>query len=342
MVLHGYETYGMMLLFSQIARSEWIVEHKEIRMPSKLISMAARWIIVLFLFLTAFKINPGQETAKHNDLMPALQPTPTETTSPQSTPETLPGKEVIPLDKLGKTYPWLPIDKSARPSVYYFYFNLNKPPFDNALVRQAFAAATDRKALVEIAKGFGVKNPEPATTFTPAETLGRDLYDAAGIPFDPSRAKELLAKTGYADASKFPVVTLLIGVSETDVPGYHEKIAETVTGMWQKNLGVKVKVEKVDFKTYEDRIINNPPEIFRAIYYVGNNDPHDFLIIFHFGAKYNFGGFKNLGYDRLIEEAKEINEPAKRQVDYIQAEKILCETETAILPIFHLTISTEK
>jgi ABC-type oligopeptide transport system substrate-binding subunit len=55
------------------------------------------------------------------------------------------------------------MENSARPGTYYFYFNLSKPPFNNALVRQAFAAALDREALTEIAKKYGATNPRPAT-----------------------------------------------------------------------------------------------------------------------------------------------------------------------------------
>jgi ABC-type oligopeptide transport system substrate-binding subunit len=280
---------------------------------------------------------PVSPTFTPSLISPTFTPASPATAAPIPSPTSLPGSVVVPIDTLGKSYPWLPIDKSARPSTYFFYFNLSKPPFDNILVRQAFAASIDREALVEVAKKFGVKNPRPATTFTSPETLGRELYNEVGIPFNPAHAKDLLTQAGYADPSKFPPVTLLIGVSSSDVPGFHPKIAETMVNMWQQTLGVKVKVETLDSKTFFSRIASNPTEIFRATFFAGNNDPNDFLSIFHTGGKSNFGGFSNSEFDKLIELAAESNDPAERQELYIQAERILCETETALIPIYHAT-----
>jgi oligopeptide transport system substrate-binding protein len=268
-------------------------------------------------------------------LPPTFTPVPIATAISIPSSTSLPGSVVVPVDTLGANYPWLPIDKSARPSTYFFYFNLSKPPFDNLLVRQAFAAAIDRQALVEVAKKYNVRDPQPATTFTPPETLGRDLYHEVGIPFNPARAKYLLTQAGYPDANKFPSITLLIGVADTDVPGFHPKIAETMVDMWRQYLGVDVKVETLDRETYFSRIGSNPTEIFRAIFYTGNNDPSDFLTNFQTGAKANLGGFSNPEFDQLIERAAKSNDPAERQTLYIQAERILCESETAIIPIYH-------
>ena len=266
---------------------------------------------------------------------PTFTPEPTATATLIPSPTPLPGSVVIPLDSFDKSIPWLPSDNSARPGVYYFYFNLEKPPFNSVLVRQAFAAATDREALVDIAIKYGARNPTPATTFTPSVALGRDLYNEVGIPFDSAHAKELLQQAGYTDPSKFPPVTLLSSAGGSDMPGFHVKITEAMVDMWEQNLGVQVSIETLDRGTFFGRIASDPSEIFRLIILSDVRDPNDFLPIFNDGAEYNYGGFSNSEFDKLIDRASKITDPAQRQELYIQAERILCETEAAILPIFH-------
>lgn len=264
-----------------------------------------------------------------------VPPTATATATVIPSPTPLPGAVVIPLDSLGKSIPWLPTDKSAMPGTYFFYFNLEKPPFNSVLVREAFAAAIDRKALVEVAKKYGARNPEPATTFTPSVTLGRDLYNEVGIPFDIAHAKELLQQAGYTDPSKFPPVTLLISMSGSKTPGFHVKMTEAMIDMWKQNLGVEISYQTLDRETFFSRINSDPSEIFRLIIYSDINDPDDFLKIFKTGADWNHGGFSNSEFDKLIDRAAKISDPAERQLLYMQAEQILCETEIAILPIYH-------
>ncbi len=267
-----------------------------------------------------------------------IPPTATATATIIPSPTPLPGSVTMPLDSFKNSAPWLPMENTARPSTYYFYFNFSKPPFNNVLVRQAFTAAIDREALVEVAKKYGATNPRPATSFTPPETLGRDLYNEVGIPFNPVNAKDFLAQAGYADASKFPPVTLLINVGGDAAPGFHVKITDEMVKMWKQYLGVSVKVEVIDWNTYLNRIPSNPPEIFRLGWAADYNDPDNFLReIFTSGSQYNYGDFSNSDFDLLVYRARNSYDPAERQDLYIQAERILCETEAALIPIYHYT-----
>jgi oligopeptide transport system substrate-binding protein len=281
---------------------------------------------------------PPTNTPLPSPIPATFTPEPTATATQIPTPTSLPGAVVLPVDTFKNSNPWLPLDKTARPGTYFFYFNLAKPPFNNALVRQAFAAAIDRETLVKIAAKYGATNPKPATTFTPPETLGRDLYNEVGIPFDPARAKELLAQAGYTDASKFPPVTLSINVGGDAAPGFHVKITDEMVKMWEQHLGIQVKVVVVNWGTYREQIASNPPELFRLSWAADYNDPDNFLReIFSSTAEYNYGKFSNSEFDLLVNRAKNSYDPAERQDLYIQAERILCETEAAVIPIFHST-----
>jgi oligopeptide transport system substrate-binding protein len=84
---------------------------------------------------------------------------------------------------------------------YYYGFNVEKEPFNDARVRRAFSMAIDRQGLIDnILKG----GQEPAGFFTRPDVAGGPTqanYDGLGITSDPEAAKAespiLLGRKGY-------------------------------------------------------------------------------------------------------------------------------------------------
>ena len=260
---------------------------------------------------------------------------PTDTLTPSPTP--LPGKLVLPVDTLGKTIPWLPLDEAARPTVHYVAFNTTRPPFNSALVRRAFAYAVDRQVILDMAEKYKAKDPKPASTLTPPVTLGRDLYNEVGILLDPQKAKALLTEAGYSDPSAFPTVTIIVNSYGDIAPGARFNMANAMAEMWKSNLGVTVKVKAMQPGGFRDALRNNPPEMFWLGWAADVNDPDNFLReIFHSGAQYNYGKFANPEFDQLVERAAKSRNPAERQELYILAERLLCEEEAALIPLYHV------
>ena len=304
--------------------------------------------VLVFVFLTVLVEGcaPASTPVPPPTLTPApptFTPEPTATFTPLPSPTPIPGKLVLPVDTLGKSIPWLPLDKSINPGVAYVGFNTAKPPFNSALVRRAFAYAIDRQAIFAMADKYGTQNASPATTITPPQTLGRDLYGIVGAGYDPQKAQDLLAQAGYTDPSAFPKVLFLVNVSGEVAPGARFNMANAMVKMWQTNLGITVEVQAIQsFSAYNQRLADNPPDLFWMGWSADYNDPANFFDdIFSPNGQYdggiNFGRFSDPALTDLMARASASQDPAERQLLYIEAERLLCETEAAIIPLYHRT-----
>jgi oligopeptide transport system substrate-binding protein len=129
---------------------------------------------------------------------------------------------------------------SASTETNYMSFNITKPPFDNAKLRQALSMAIDRDTLVnKVVKAgyvvnYGYSVPIPG-------------YDAPKVAESTMSNEDRIAKAKalYAEAGFGPdkPVSLTIESSNNEV---YKKQAETVAVMWKQVLGVDAKVNAQD------------------------------------------------------------------------------------------------
>ncbi|MGN6305935.1 MAG: ABC transporter substrate-binding protein [Mesorhizobium sp.] len=76
----------------------------------------------------------------------------------------------------------------------YVTMNVNIPPFDNVKVRQAVNMAINKDRIVQLINNRAVPANQPLPPSMPGYTK-----DYKGYPYDPAKAKELLAEAGQAD-----------------------------------------------------------------------------------------------------------------------------------------------
>ncbi|HLF77608.1 MAG TPA: ABC transporter substrate-binding protein, partial [Dehalococcoidia bacterium] len=89
-------------------------------------------------------------------------------------------------------------------SISYIGFSAKTPPFDDPKVRQAFAAAIDREQIARVV----MKGMLPVANSIMMPGLPGYNQNAKAIPFDPARAKQLLAESKYKDARGLGNVTM--------------------------------------------------------------------------------------------------------------------------------------
>lgn len=218
--------------------------------------------------------------------------------------------------------------KGAQTATYYIGLNTRKPPFDNKLVRQAFASAIDRKTLVDVVmKGVPYG---PATSLVPPGLPGHDPN--IGYPFNVEKAKQLLAQAGYPDGKGFPEVTL--AYNSPPVPG-HKPLVEFVQAELKKNLNVPVKLEAMEWGAYLDKCEHDTPDMYRMGWSADYPHPQNFLdVVFRSTSANNYTGWKSAEYDKLLDEAAVTGDQAKQAEIYKKAEKLFIE-DAPIIPLYY-------
>ncbi len=207
--------------------------------------------------------------------------------------------------------------------INYFGFNTEKPPMNDPRVRKAFALALDRSFYPKLMQS----GQKPLASWITPGLVGYD--PEAGYEYNPEEARRLLAEAGYPDGKGFPEVVL----------GYRtmydiQKEAEIAQFLWQKNLGVKVRLENMEWKVFLSQLKQNPPHIYRLGWFVDYPDADSFMNVFISDSGNNHTGWQSPEYDRLVQEAVVTADPAKRQTLYVEAQRLLLEEAVAIVPIY--------
>jgi peptide/nickel transport system substrate-binding protein len=121
------------------------------------------------------------------------------------------------------------------------YLNITKKPLDDLRVRQAIAYAINRD---EVAKFKGLLVAKPAVSIIPHGYLGVDEH-APLYPYDPEKAKKLLAEAGYPNG-------VTIKAIQTAFPGMLNTMQ--IVQAQLKKAGIDLQLEVVDHPTFHAQI----------------------------------------------------------------------------------------
>ena len=183
--------------------------------------------------------------------------------------------------------------------VSYIGLNVDQPPLDDPLFRQALNLAIDRETIASVVlEGFSL----PATTIIPP---GFPSYstDVKGYGYDPERALKLLKQSKYGnDLDNLPRITLSIsGSFGADVP----LDMEVILSSWEEILGVTVEIQQTEWATFLQDLQDRRYHMFRLGWGADYADPENFLdILFHSKSENNHTNYNNPEVDALLEQAR--------------------------------------
>ena len=206
-------------------------------------------------------------------------------------------------------------------NVGYLAFNNQKPPFDNKLVRQALNYAINKQAIIDaVFQGAGqvAKNPIPPTIWS----YNDDIED---YPYDPEKAKELLAEAGFPDG--FATDLWAMPVQRPYNPDA-KRMAEMIQADWAA-VGVQAEIVSYEWGEYLERSNNGEHQTLLLGWTGDNGDPDNFLQVLLSCAAAEAGANRarwcNEDFSNLLTEAKRTTDIQKRTELYEQAQVIFKE-----------------
>ncbi|SIQ12829.1 peptide/nickel transport system substrate-binding protein [Rhizobium sp. RU35A] len=193
--------------------------------------------------------------------------------------------------------------------------NNAKKPFDDKRVRQALMMAVDRQAVIDGAwSGFGTPI---GSHYTPNDRGYVDLTKT--YPYDPQKAKALLAEAGYPDGFSFTM--------KAPQMAYAQRASQILQAMLAE-IGVTMTIETTEF-----------PAKWVADVFKGGN--YDMTIVAHaepmdidiYARDPYYFNYKNPTFNEILKKVEATADPAAQEKLYAEAQTILA-TDVPALYLF--------
>jgi oligopeptide transport system substrate-binding protein len=201
-------------------------------------------------------------------------------------------------------------------------------PFKDIRVRQAFAQSIDRQKVInQVFHGLYL----PAAGMLPPGIPGHDAQLKA-LPYDPARAKQLLAEAGFPDGKGLPPLPMSVNPVTAD----YRMMAEPIAAMLKDTLGVNIEVQMMEFAAYTAAM--NRRDVlpsFMTGWSASTLDAAYFHELWLFSkSPMNRVNFESPAFDKLIEQVNSAPDRTRRIAVIKQAEELITK-EVPLIPIMY-------
>ena len=200
--------------------------------------------------------------------------------------------------------------------VQALYLNNAAEPFNNEKVRQALCYAVDKQQIIDVAfDGYG--SPIGSSMYPAFQKyFVEDLTDY--YPYDPERARELLAEAGYPDGFSMTIT----------VPSNYQPHIDTATVLVEqlKAVGITAEIQPVEWGAWLSEVYGNRQFQSTVVGVDASNmTARALLERFTSAADDNFINYQNTDYDALFQQAQATADDAEQTELYKQMERNLTE-----------------
>jgi dipeptide transport system substrate-binding protein len=210
-------------------------------------------------------------------------------------------------------------------NIGYLSYNTTVAPMDNVKVRKALTMAVNKPAIIQaVYEGAGqdAKNLIPPTMWSYDDAIPADVYD-------PEGAKKLLEEAGV---SGLTLDLWAMPVSRPYNPNA-QRVAELIQADWAA-VGVTANIVTYEWTEYRERGKQKDRSGAFQIGWTGDNgDPDNFFAtLFSCSAigVSNYSSWCNEDFEKAIQDAKKVSDPAERTALYKKAQEIFKAEEPAM------------
>ncbi len=212
----------------------------------------------------------------------------------------------------------------------YMGYNLQRPLFKDVRVRQALTYAISKEEIIEgalLGLGRSATGPYKPGTWQYNDNVKR-------FPYDPDKAKELLAKAGWTDSDgdgvldkdgkKFEFTII------TNQGNNQRKKAGEIIQRRLSVIGIEVKLRVIEWASFIKEFINKRNFDATILGWTLGPEP-DIYDIWHSSktgeAEFNFITYNNKEVDELLEKGRRTFVQAERKKAYDRIQEILAEEQ---------------